>query len=95
MNELRLHLADQLNKEAKESPNRMSPDVALALQHFHEINSDPKRWASLDMSQFENHRVVRLNIGMIHSDGSKESHIVSRNYTVVDGKVVISIQVHA
>ena len=88
MNELRLHLAEDRRK--MESPD----DVALALVHKNEINSDPHKWAALEILQFEHYRVVRLDIGAIHTDGTKERAIVSRHYSINDGEVVITIQVH-
>lgn len=89
MNGLRLHLAEDRRK------SMVTPaDIALALIHKDEINRDPHKWAALEISQFEHYRIVRLDIGSIHSDGTKERPVVSRHYQVVKGEVVITIQVH-
>ena len=88
MNELRLHLAEDRRKVSE-------PDIALALQHRDEINSNPRQWASLEINQFENYRNVLLHIGNIHTNGQKESASVTRSYSIWDGEVVINVQVHA
>lgn len=56
------------------------PDIALALEHHRMINADPRQWAALDIRQFEHSRMVILDIGTIHTDGSKEQAIEHRSY---------------
>ena len=88
MNELRLHMENETKIIVTE------PDIALALAHKDEINSTSNKWASLDIKQFEHYRIVKLDIGTIHTDGTKERAIVSRYYQMLEGRVVVSVQVH-
>jgi hypothetical protein len=75
---MRLHLATE------ESKIVMPADVALALRHHQEINSQDDRfyWATLEMEQFEHHRVVKMLIGTRHTDGTLEREIVTRDYYI-------------
>ena len=72
------------------------PDVQAALFTWREMNSNPNIWAKFEAAQFENHRVVMVDWGAIHSDGFKERAIETITFTLDrDGEVKVAYTVHS
>lgn len=65
MSELRLVLEPP-------EPIKTPPDIQAALDLWAAINKKPNIWATFEAIQFEHERVVRVELGIIHSDGTKE-----------------------
>jgi hypothetical protein len=75
-------------KFAEDEPIVTPPDIQMALNAWREINADPRRWAKLDMLQFEHERVVNVIWGVIHTNGFKECAIQTIQYRLQpDGTV--------
>lgn len=63
--------------------------IELALLDW-EILNGKGRWASFECSPEGG---VRVRTGVIHSDGTKEQHIVTRKYYETDGRVQVVCEV--
>lgn len=93
MSELRLHLDSIMNIEPVKKEN--SPEIALALQHHREINATHNEWATLEITQFEHHRVVKLDVGTVHPNGMHEVAMFTRYYLIVNGRANFTTSVHS
>ena len=85
---MRLHLAEEPRKESPE-------DIKQALHDWRRLNSSPRTWATFEALQFANERVVRVNTGTIHTDGTKEIAIATFTYMLKkDGSVSVVKSTH-
>lgn len=91
MSDFRLHLAELIDEPIK----TQAADIQEALDDWRAINSSPRHWASLEMAQFDSIRIINLNVGAIHSDGTKEQAQVTISYSIdQNNKVYRSEHVH-
>ena len=73
----------------------MELDIQEALNDWRTINSDQRRWARFDALQSRNERVVHVEWGVVHSDGSKECAIQTICYSLrKDGTVAVTKHTH-
>lgn len=71
----------------KEFENEL-PIVALAKQQAKEINRENRKYANLVNYPIPNgNRIVRLHIGMLMSDGTKQIPHIIRHYHVVGEEI--------
>lgn len=73
---------------------KSSPDVQMALDEFNKINSTKFWWAALDI-QFIPFRYIRLKTGVILSDGQREQAIATYDFSIREGLVIRSVNVHS
>lgn len=71
-----------------------NPAVQQALQDVELLNT-PRQWAKLEILDFPDDTVIRLEYGTIHSNGMEERAIATRNYTYWADKVQVTTMVHA
>lgn len=82
-------------KYAEPKPIVMQSDIRAALNDWRSINSDNHKWATFHARQFLNTRIVRVEWGVIHSNGYREIAIQTLHYTLMkDGRVAVTRTTH-
>lgn len=70
-----------------------NPALRQALQDVELLNT-PRQWAKLEVLEFPNDLVIRLDYGTIHSNGMKECAICTRSYEMKGDKLVVINRTH-
>ena len=70
-----------------------NPALRQALDDVELLNT-PRQWARLEVLEFPNDLVIRLDYGTIHSNGMEERSICTRSYEMRDNRLVVINQVH-
>jgi hypothetical protein len=71
-----------------------NPAVKQALIDVEKMNTK-HQWASLEIFDFTDGPVIKLDYGTIHSNGMHERAIATRNYTMWADKVQVYTEPHA
>lgn len=70
-------------------------DVNLALEHFHQINSEKLRYADIEIKYNGGKREVKLHTGTQWNSGERERPVVTRVYFILNGEATFISHVHA
>jgi hypothetical protein len=88
MTENRIHFAP-------EPDTVTAPDIAQAIRDLQEINNEERRWATMRCDIDASHRIVKVDWGIIHSNGDRECAIQTISYTLLkDGTVHVTKYTH-